>query len=188
MAKKTKDEINAADVSAQLERLARLTRAASYVSGLNPAQWDALRYIARTNRFSNSPKALTQYLATTKGTVSQTLASLVKKGLLTKIIRAGNNRSVALTLTELGKTTLRDDPLLHLEHAIDNLSGKTKRRFARGTAELLDMERQRQNQPGFGTCQNCRYHREDGQIHKCMLMGEELSVAETKLLCVEQTP
>ena len=82
MAKKLK---NNAQSPAQdlllLERVSRLARAASFEHGLHPAQWEALRYLASANIFSNSPKALARYLGATKGTVSQTLAALVAKGL-----------------------------------------------------------------------------------------------------------
>ena len=54
-----------------LERLARLMRAKEHEDGLNPAQWESLRYLARANRFSNSPGALTRYLGATKGTMVQ---------------------------------------------------------------------------------------------------------------------
>ena len=59
-----------------LERLARLMRAREHEDGLNPAQWEALRFLSRANRFSNAPGALTRYLGATKGTVSQTLMAL----------------------------------------------------------------------------------------------------------------
>jgi DNA-binding MarR family transcriptional regulator len=192
MTKKSKsDDVPAALMSAQLERIARLTRASSHAGGLNPAQWDALRYLARANRFSNSPMALTHYLGATKGTVSQTVSALVKKNMITKAARTGNARSVALALTEQGHKMMADDPLRHLETAIETLSGKTKRRFGRGLSELLESERQRQKQPAFGTCQTCRFFREKGATseatpHFCMAMEEALSVEETKLICVEQ--
>jgi DNA-binding MarR family transcriptional regulator len=192
MTKKSKsDEVPPARTLAQLERLARLTRSASHTQGLNAAQWEALRYLSRCNRFSNSPMALAHYLGATKGTVSQTVAALVKKNVITKVTRSGNGRSVVLMLTDQGEKILDDDPLLDLAEAIRNLGGKTQRRFARGIDELLSSERQRQNQPAFGACQNCRYFREKGSgetlaPHLCMKMEQALSEAESKLICVEQ--
>jgi predicted transcriptional regulator len=58
-----------------IDRLERLTRAGEGL-GLNPAQWEALRFLARANRFSRSPAAVADYLASTRGTVSQTLIAL----------------------------------------------------------------------------------------------------------------
>ena len=104
-----------------LERLARLMRAAEHEGDLNPAQWEALRYVGRANRFSNSPGALTQYLAATKGTVSQTVIALEKKGLVAKGPRHEEPRSVTLTLTEPGAAMLARDPWQRLGAEIDKL-------------------------------------------------------------------
>ena len=46
-----------------LERLARVMRAREHEDGLNPAQREALRYVARANRFSNTPGALKALMA-----------------------------------------------------------------------------------------------------------------------------
>ncbi len=185
MAKKSKsDEVSAAQILAQLERLSRLSRGSSHSGGLNPAQWDALRYLGRCNRFSNSPMALTQYLGATKGTISQTVAALVKKAVVTKTVRTGNHRSVVLVLTDLGRQFLANDPLRPLEKSIENLSAKTKKRFARGVLELLEGERERQSQPPFGTCQACRFFRSAPDT--CMKFEQALTSEDKALICVEQ--
>ena len=67
-------------VAALMDRLSRAMQRAQYAGGLNPAQWEALRYIARANRYSRSPSAVAEYLGATKGTVSQTLKALEHKG------------------------------------------------------------------------------------------------------------
>src|ERR1700754_3675828 len=105
-----KDQDAAGLIVSTLERLARLMRAADFGDGLNPAQWEALRYLARANRFSNSPGALTRYLGATKGTVSQTVKSLERKSLIAKSGRADEKRSVALGLTDKGRGMLARDP------------------------------------------------------------------------------
>ena len=85
-----------------LERLARVMRAREHEGGLNPAQWEALRFLARANRFSDSPMALTRYLGATKGTISQTLMALERKGFITKSLRPGKRKSLRLGLTAEG--------------------------------------------------------------------------------------
>ena len=128
--------------------------------------------------------ALTHYLGATKGTISQTVAALVKKAAVSKTVRAGNSRSVALVLTDLGKQFLVEDPLRPLEKAIENLSSKTKKRFSRGVSEVLNAERQRQKQPGFGVCSECRFYRSSPDY--CMKFEGELTPTDMKLICVEQ--
>src|SRR5690606_124477 len=48
-----------------LDRLSRLSRELQFVDGLNPAQWEALRFVARANRYSRTPTALAEYLGST---------------------------------------------------------------------------------------------------------------------------
>jgi DNA-binding MarR family transcriptional regulator len=170
----------AAELIARLERLARDAE-------LNPAQWDALRYLARANRFSRTPAALAEYLGSTRGTVSQTVIALESKGLLAKRPSARDGRSVDLSLTEAGRRMLTGDPL-------DALAGD----LARGTdvsalAELLAAGlraalAQRGGKP-FGACRTCRHFRADGKAapYRCGLLDEPLSADDAELICVEQS-
>jgi DNA-binding MarR family transcriptional regulator len=182
----SKENVSAPDLLLKLERVARLMRADSHAGGLNPVQWEALRYLARCNRFSNSPIALAKYLDSTKGTVSQTVKSLEKKGLASKATRENERRSVALTLTEKGAAALTQDPLTELMKGLDDLGGKTRRRLAKGLDDILSAETHRRSLQDFGTCQSCRYFREKGgDPHQCMYFEAPLSAADTRLICVE---
>lgn len=173
-----------------LERLSRIMRAREHEDGLNPAQREALRYLSRANRFSNSPGSLTRYLSATKGTISQTLISLERKGFITKAARGGTRRSVALTLTPKGYEALARDPWAQLAGAAADLGGKTRRRLSKGLRELLAVEVKRGNLTGFGACPNCRYFREKGREadangpHLCMYFEQPLAQPETALLCI----
>ena len=189
MAKKAKKAalISPEITSGHLERLARLIRQAGHASGLHPVQWEALRYLARANQFSNSPGALAKYMGATKGTVSQTVLSLVKKGLVTKGARVSDSRSVALELTEQGEKLLSDDPLLGLEKSISALSDKTRKRFSKGVAEILEAEYVRQNEPSFGSCKSCRFYRDGGAPgpDTCIKFTVDLKSSDLNLVCVE---
>ena len=177
-----------------LERLARVMRAREHEDGLNPAQREALRYLARANRFSDSPGALTRYLGATKGTVSQTLMALERKGFIAKAPRAGGRKSVRLTLTEKGREALSRDPWSDLAASAEELGGKTKRRLHRGLAELLAREVERAGLASFGTCSSCRYFRERGRDgaspgpHLCMLFEDGLTQDDAGRICVEHVP
>jgi DNA-binding MarR family transcriptional regulator len=181
-------------IATPIERLARLMRGGDRTVALNPAQWEALRYLSRANRFSNSPGALTRYLGATKGTISQTVIALGRKGFVRKSIREGEKRSVSLVLTPKGEEALAFDPWVKLATAADSLGGKTRRRLAKGLSELLALELQNGRHPSFGNCLSCRFFREkgrDGDIqgpHLCMLLGEPLSPAESQRICVEHEP
>ena len=49
-------------VAELIDRLSRLTRELQYVDGLNPAQWEALRFLSRANKYSRTPGAVAQFL------------------------------------------------------------------------------------------------------------------------------
>ena len=173
-----------------IERLARLMRANEHSEGLNPAQWEAIRFLSRANRFSNSPGALTRYLGATKGTISQTILALVRKGYVTKAIRSEEKRSVQLALTGAGRDMLEKDPWQRLEEASKDLSDKTRRRMAKGAKSLISGELRRKGSPSFGDCTTCRYFREDGHEnhpqgpHLCMHFNSPLTDSERTGICV----
>ena len=139
---KKKSGVKAAEVVADLARLARLMRSAEHEIGLNPAQWEALRFLARCNENSNSPIALTRYLGATKGTISQTVIALVNKGLVNKTNREGERRSVALTLTDEGHEYLKEDPWKRVEKAFRKKGPKKQVRTAVTLYQLLENELQ----------------------------------------------
>jgi DNA-binding MarR family transcriptional regulator len=175
------------EIIVSLERVSRLMRQAQYADGLNPAQWEALRYLARCNRLSNSPLALAHYLGATKGTVSQTVTALSRKGLIERTARVGNARSLELRLTPLGVDRLKSDPWLGLKETIDALPGKVRRRMTQGLDALRDDEIRRRRAPAFGVCHRCHFHRAgDAQRSaRCMLIDAPLSTEEADQLCVE---
>jgi DNA-binding MarR family transcriptional regulator len=182
---KDKQTIDAPELLQRLERMARLMRADGHAGGLNPVQWEALRYLSRCNRFSNSPIALAKYLGSTKGTVSQTVKSLEKKELAVKATREGERRSVSLTLTDKGHAALGDDPTAELLKTLDALGGKTRRRLAKGLQDILNAETQRRRMQEFGTCPDCRFFREKtGESYYCMHFDAALAEKETSLICV----
>jgi DNA-binding MarR family transcriptional regulator len=188
MAKQRKSGWESARIVSDLERLARLVRASEHGGGLNPAQWEALRYLARANRFSDSPGALTRYLGATKGTVSQTVKSLQAKGYLYKAPRDGKRGSISLKLTDKATEALASDPWARLAGETAALRGKTRRRLAKGLSALLTGELERRGEPHFGQCPDCRYFRErggDADTSSCMLLEEALSKADTALICIE---
>lgn len=173
-----------------LERLARVMRAREHEDGLNPAQREALRYLARANRFSNTAGALTRYLGATKGTISQTLMALERKGLIAKAARDAR-KAVRLSLTEKGRQVVSQDPWTALAVEAGELGGKTRRRMQRGLAELLERELQRGGLASFGQCSSCRFFREKGREadpkgpHLCMLFEDALTREDAEYICIE---
>ncbi len=105
----------AAEVMAQIVRLAN---GAAFAGGLNPAQWSALRYLADAVPESRTVTAFAHYHATTSGTASQTVAALVRKGLVERLPEPGDRRRNRLELTSTGHELVHNDPLGGIAAAI----------------------------------------------------------------------
>lgn len=182
---------NGSNAAILLERLGRVLHNDAHREGLKPTQWEALRYLARANRFSRSPSAVTAYLGMTKGTVSQTLAALERKGLVKKVTVPKDRRNVRIELTRKGKALLKKDPLADLEAAARKLTGKRAAQLGEGLHDLLLEALQQRGGRPFGACKTCRYFQrdaEDGKPHRCGLLEEPLSNPDSELVCVEQEP
>ncbi|MCB1913242.1 MAG: winged helix-turn-helix transcriptional regulator, partial [Rhodocyclaceae bacterium] len=108
-----------------LERLGALiqqsVREEAARHGLLPIHIQVLHYLARANRYSDLPIAIAEYFGITRGTVSQSLAVLERKGLLTKEPDAAHGKRVHLRLTPAGATVLDDSWAERLEQALSGL-------------------------------------------------------------------
>lgn len=161
-----------------IDRLERLARAGEQVDRLNPAQWDALRYLARANRFSRNPGALADYLASTRGTVSRTLMALEAKGYVSREPSLRDGRGVQLALTRLAETALKNDPLFALAGDIERAAGPTTKELVEGLRQTFRSAVARNNGRPFGACFTCRHFR--GNVRP--------SESESRAICVEQEP
>jgi len=172
-----------------LERFGRIVQNDAHREGLKPTQWEALRFLARANRFSRSPRAVTAYLGMTKGTVSQTLNALETKGLIRKISESADRRSLRLELTPLGLRMLEQDPLLELETALEGLSGRNREAITQLLEGVLTGMLERRGGKPFGVCKTCRHFRKKadaGEPHFCNLLKLPLTKTDSKQICVEQ--
>lgn len=185
--------IKALEAAHVIDRLERLARFGEHDDGLNPAQWEALRYLARANRFSRTPAALADYLASTRGTVSRTLAALEAKGCVTREASPHDGRSVALALTARGEQLLRRDPLLALAHDIEQATDGKVDRLLDDLRRTLRAAVARNEGRAFGVCATCRHFRQgvrpsSRQPHHCALLDEPLSEPDSRGICIEQEP
>jgi DNA-binding MarR family transcriptional regulator len=176
----------AGQIAELLDRLGRATHALQFVHGLNPAQWEALRFLGRANRYSRSPSSLSGYLGTTKGTTSQTLRALESKGYVTRCRDCSDRRGVSLGLTEAGRALLASDPMREIERAVADLPEGCVNSLAEGLGQVLDHIRSSCRQGVFGVCERCNHLVATGEAAttQCGLTGEALSKEESRQLCV----
>lgn len=172
-----------------LDRLARVTREAQFSDGLNPAQWEALRYLSRANRFSRSPSALAEYLGTTKGTASQTLIALEQKGFIGRAPDPRDRRGVRLELTETGREAVARDPIIQLEKAADQLDEGCRTTVVRALSLLLHDLQMARGIRQFGVCRDCSLHCVDGHEehatgdNHCGATGEVIEAGAETQIC-----
>jgi len=156
---------------------------------LKPAQWEALRYLARANRFSRTPGALTAYLGVTKGTVSQTLMALERAGLIEKTANPGDGRSVRLDLTDKGKALLPLDGMAAVGDALQTLPPASRAGFGDGLKALVEAMLAARSGRAFGICRACKHFAADARgegLHYCQLLKRPLSDDEAGEICQEQ--
>jgi DNA-binding MarR family transcriptional regulator len=177
-------------VAELIDRLARLTRELQFVHGLNPAQWEALRFLARANRYSRSPGALAEFLGTTKGTASQTLIALENKGYIARARSDTDRRAMHLELTAEGQALLEQDPILTIEHAAGRLTEEVGNPLVQGLSRLLHDLQDKNGVKEFGVCGDCTLLCVKGETKpadnasQCGMTGEALSEDDVSRLCV----
>lgn len=181
-------ELSARHIAAVVERLGRLTRSLQQSHGIKPAQWEALRYLARANEFSRSPGALAAFLGSTRGTVSQTLITLERKGLIVRRTNPRDRRGTALELTDAGRRLVAADPLMELEAAARDLPDATRDSLADGLMAFLRAVQRRNDFRTFGICPSCRFLEKADGGYRCGLSGEALAPADASLICHVHAP
>ena len=172
-----------------LERLSRILQNEAHAGGLKPTQWEALRYLARANRFSRSPSALTSYLGMTKGTVSQTLNALERKDLIRKQTDPADRRNLRLDLTEDGAAVLKRDPIAALFDLPSGLARRERQQVADGLTAIVQAALRRRGGRPFGVCKTCRFFQAnaaDGAPHRCGLLKVPLTADDSQRICIEQ--
>lgn len=154
--------------------------------GLQPIHVQILAYLAQANRYSDIPIAIAEYFGITRGTVSQSLAVLERKGLLVKVRDASHGRRVHLKLTRTGKAVLKRSWAERVDEAVSLLPS--------GTVPLNDTLRallaglQRLNgQRAFGICHQCAHFLTENQSYRCGLTSEPLAKKQTVKICREWT-
>ncbi|MCA1926359.1 MAG: MarR family transcriptional regulator [Thiobacillus sp.] len=152
--------------------------------GLLPIHVQVLSYLSRANRYSDMPIAVAEYFGVTRGTVSQTLAVLERKGLLVRESDARHGRRVHLGLTPSARALLRESWITRLETALTTLplDAATLESGLRG---LLAGLQRLNGQRAFGVCARCAHFQPDGRRAHCGLTGEPLAKAQTLRICRE---
>jgi len=161
------------------------------MEGLTSAQWSALRYFSRANRFSRTPSAFAAFHGTTRGTASQTIKSLKTQGYLARTRSETDGRSARLDLFDKARAVLAHDPLEVLVRAADALPPGARDHFANSLQRMLGQVAKERGKPPFGTCVSCEHLEGDGSSgrgYACGFVGEPLLQKELDGLCINFVP
>ena len=186
--------VNARTIAELVVQLGRITHGSGYSGGLTPAQWSALRYLSRANRFSRTVSAFAEFHSTTRGTASQTVKGLVALGYLSRKRSPRDGRSARLDVTDDARALLSRDPCEDLVLAAGALSATARNHLATGLERLLGYLAQRSGKRMFGVCTFCthleeeRCQQEGMTRFECTFFGELLEEAELEQICINFQP
>lgn len=154
--------------------------------GLLPIHIQVLHYLMRANRYSDLPIAIAEYFGITRGTVSQTLAVLERKGLLTKEPDAQHGKRLHLKLTPAGESVLSESWGERVEWML--CEGAIESAVLESTLRNLLTVMQRANgQRAFGLCRECAHFLTEERSARCGLTHEPLATEQIDRICREWT-
>ena len=185
--------MNPNEIYNYVERLSELlridSRKAGAAHGLQPVQLEVLHYLLICNRYSDTLMAVTEYLGQTKGTVSQTLKVLEKKGLLSKQVDSSDKRICHMKVSSKGKQLLdKTIPTTMFVNACEVLSDNKQSEITSSLKQLLITLLQANQMKTFGVCSSCRYNgKAEGGSYYCNLVEEPLEDDDIHLICREHT-
>lgn len=158
--------------------------------GLQPVHFQVLNYLARCNQYSNTPAAVANYLGMTRGTVSQSLIILEKKGYIGKTTDIKDKRVVHLQLLADGIAILQQARPSELYRDATSIlqSGALLPNDTSLFQQALTALQKANHSQSFGVCKTCRNFSEKDGGFFCQLTQEKLSVADSEKICQEHNP
>ena len=166
-----------------INRLARLDSAESWSADINPAQRAALEYLRDANRFSRSPSHVAEFLGTTRGTMSQTLKALSRKGYVLEERSESDKRSISYALSEHGAALLSaQNPI---STTFDDLDAKTSQDLEAVLRLSLRNIVEANAGKSFGLCKTCDFHESENGKPFCALLTLPLTAGDAEKICVE---
>ncbi len=174
-----------------IERMAALIRSEERKKctelGIQTVHFQVLDYLSRCNKYSDAPAAVALYLGMTRGTVSQSLIILEKKGLIKKTADNTDKRKVHVSLLAAGidmlekakPTALFTDAALELKLLSPELINEEA--FVMALTALQKAN----NSQSFGLCATCKHFTRKRQGFYCQLTKEALTQSDSEKICQE---
>jgi MarR family transcriptional regulator, negative regulator of the multidrug operon emrRAB len=175
-----------------IERISTLLRSEQrkkYAAiGLQPVHAQIIEFLSKCNRHSDTPAAVGEYLGLTKGTMSQSLQVLERKGYITKSADAEDGRVVHLGLQMAGFQLLNEIQPLDVFSQAEKLVAKQN--FSTLDAALnatLKALQTANNSKSFGLCHTCTHFSEINNYFHCQLTNLPLTQSDATKICREHS-
>jgi DNA-binding MarR family transcriptional regulator len=176
-----------------IERISALlrsdTRRHAMPNELQPVHLQALDYLQRANRFSDTPLAVGEYLGLTKGNISQRINVLERLDLVRKEADKHDGRMVHLSVTNTGKRLLRESYPPTSWRDLERVTSAASDKLLESELNELLLALVRANDfRSFGQCKTCRFHQRNAHQSRCGLLDVDLDAAQTEKICREHQP
>ncbi|WP_426615851.1 MarR family winged helix-turn-helix transcriptional regulator [Bradyrhizobium sp. McL0616] len=168
--------------------------------GLRDREWTALRFLARANRFSRTPTALADYLASTRATATQIVNALEDRSLVVRRPSERDKRSVVLCVTPQGERLLaQHDPISTIATAVAALVTEDCVKLRNSLDAIVKRIGTPLPQATAGPCRGCVFlrmgatsacsgrARTTAEFH-CRFHRASITAHETALLCTSFEP
>ncbi len=173
-----------------IERISTLLRSEQrkkYTAlGLQPIHIQVLEFLSQCNAHTDTPAMVADYLGLTKGTVSQSLQVLERKGYIVKHADADDGRVVHLKLQISGVELVNNirplDIFVQAEQAV------AKQRFtslATALQATLTALQKANHAKSFGLCHTCVHFSEVNNYYHCQLTDLPLTQTDANKICRE---
>jgi MarR family transcriptional repressor of emrRAB len=173
-----------------IERISTIIRAEErkkYAAlGLQPIHIQVLDYLSACNSYSNTAVGVTEYFGLTKGTVSQTLQVLERKGYVEKQVDEEDARVTHLTLSKNGELLLEkannDDVFEQAQQAVLSKAYATLDDALQMTLFILQQGCETKS---FGSCNSCANFNIEDNHYICTETRLPVYQIETHKICRE---
>jgi len=154
---------------------------------LQLTHFQVLEYLYLCNKYSDTPAAVTRYLGMTRGTVSQTLIILEKRGVISKFRDSVDKRVYHVQLTVSGLELLKQakpGALFAKAEAILQQNNIALEGEAVFMVALTALQKANASQ-SFGVCKTCKNFTRRSNDFFCELTKEVLSEQDAEKICQE---
>jgi MarR family transcriptional repressor of emrRAB len=175
-----------------IERISTLLRSEqrkSYAAlGLQPIHIQVLEFLSQCNDHSNTPATVADYLGLTKGTVSQSLQVLERRGYIAKSMDSEDGRVVHLNLLRAGAELVEQiRPFAVFNQAEQIIAEHPFTSLETALQATLTALQKANHAKSFGLCHTCLHFSEVNNYYHCQLTDLPLKQSDADKICRRHT-